>query len=253
MPSSSLSQKRSSPSTQGQPVRPSSTKAKRHLCSRTSSDCSQTKKERRKAKFAPLAAASASRDPPTRTMTATPEMAEYCLRVIAQQINAPDAPSVPLPAVPKEDSACFVTLTTLPNDRLRGCIGSLRPGNLRKDMRRLAIAAAFQDSRFPKVKGEELPTLRCCFSLLHTFEPCSAWNDWEIGKHGLIAEYDGYSATYLPSVAEEQGWDHRETLLSLMEKAGFEEPVTERVLSEVHLTRYQVSKAFKDYKDIVAL
>ncbi|CAJ1033722.1 putative AMMECR1 [Leishmania utingensis] len=186
-------------------------------------------------------------------MTATPEMAEYCLRVIGQQISDPDAPSVPLPVIPKEDSACFVTLTTLPHDRLRGCIGSLRPGDLKKDMRRLAIAAAFQDSRFPKVKEEELPTLRCCFSLLHTFEPCSAWNDWEIGKHGLIAEYGDYSATYLPSVAEEQGWNHRETLVSLMEKAGFEGAVTDQMLKKLRITRYQVSKAFKDYKDIDTL
>ncbi|KAG5470459.1 hypothetical protein LSCM1_01703 [Leishmania martiniquensis] len=252
MPSLPLSRKRSSPRTHGQPASPRSAKAKRHPSSGTSSARSQAKKEQRRAKGAPLAATPPLRDSPCRTMTATPEMAEYCLRVIAQQINSPDAPPVQLPAIPKEDSACFVTLTTLPDDRLRGCIGSLCPGSLRKDMRRLAIAAAFQDSRFPKVRGEELPTLRCCFSLLHTFEQCSAWNDWEIGKHGLVADYDGYSATYLPSVAEEQGWNHRETLVSLMEKAGFEEPVTDRVLSKVHVTRYQVSKAFKDYKDIAA-
>lgn len=183
-------------------------------------------------------------------MAATPEMAEFCLRVIAQQISAPNAAPVPMPAIPAEESACFVTLTTLPHDRLRGCIGSLRPGDLTKDMRRLAIAAAFQDSRFPKVKAAELPTLRCCFSLLHTFEPCASWTDWTIGKHGLIAECDGYSATYLPSVAEEQGWSQRETLVSLLEKAGFDDEVTDDVLQKVHMTRYQVSKAFKDYKDI---
>jgi AMME syndrome candidate gene 1 protein len=183
-------------------------------------------------------------------MMATPEMAEYCLRVIARRITAPDSPPVPFPAIPEEKSACFVTLTTLPHDRLRGCIGSLRPGDLSKDMGRLALAAAFEDSRFPKVKASELPTLRCCFSLLHTFEPCSTWNDWEIGKHGLIAEYDGYSATYLPSVAEEQGWNHKETMISLLDKAGYEREVTEKVLKNTKVTRYQVSKAYKNYRDI---
>ncbi|KAG5496122.1 hypothetical protein JKF63_02423 [Porcisia hertigi] len=250
MPSSPIPLRRSSSHTQSRTPRQSSTKVKRDLCSRPSLDRSQAKKEKRDTKRYPLTATSPPRGSPSCAMSATPEMAEYCLRVIEQEINSPNAPPVPLPTIPKEDSACFVTLTTLPHDRLRGCIGSLRPGDLKKDMRRLAIAAAFEDSRFPKVKKVELPTLRCCFSLLHTFEPCSAWDDWEIGKHGLIAEYDGYSATYLPSVAEEQGWDHRETLVSLLEKAGFEEPVTDKILGKVHMTRYQVSKAFKDYKDV---
>ncbi|GET91394.1 hypothetical protein, conserved [Leishmania tarentolae] len=252
MPPSRFPLKRSS-HTHDQKSPSPSTKAKRHLCSRTPQNRSQAKREQRNAKRAPLTAIHPARDSSSHPMTATPEMAEYCLRVIAQQLSAPDGPLVPLPSIPEEDSACFVTLTTLPRDRLRGCIGSLQPGDLKKDMRRLALAAAFQDSRFPKVREEELPTLRCCFSLLHTFEPCSAWNDWEIGKHGLIADYDGYSATYLPSVAEEQGWDHRETLVSLLEKAGFEGPVTDHVLRKVRLTRYQVSKAFRDYKDIATL
>lgn len=184
-------------------------------------------------------------------MTATPEMAEYCLKVIAQRANSSDKSApIPLPPLPSEEYACFVTLTTLPNDDLRGCIGSLSPGDLRKDMPRLAISAAFQDNRFPPVTARELPKLRCTFSLLHSFEPCKTWNDWTIGTHGIIAEYHNHSATYLPSVMEEQGWDHKETLMNLLAKAGLRR-AAEEDLAKVSVTRYQVSKRSRDYKDMI--
>lgn len=51
-------------------------------------------------------------------------------------------------------------------------------------------------------------------------------DDWEIGVHGIRIKFtlDGrrYGSTYLPSVAEEQGWTKEETMISLMRKAGWE-------------------------------
>ena len=47
----------------------------------------------------------------------------------------------------------------------------------------------------------------------------------QIEKHGIKITFESegrhYSATYLPGVAAEQGWDKNETLKSLIKKAGY--------------------------------
>lgn len=51
----------------------------------------------------------------------------------------------------------------------------------------------------------------------------------------------GRSATYLPQVAEEQGWTKEETLESLLQKGGFDGLSDWRKL-DLDLERYQSSK-----------
>jgi AMMECR1 domain-containing protein len=56
-------------------------------------------------------------------------------------------------------------------------------------------------------------------SLLSCFETASGgWHDWELGVHGIIIEFVDpdppsagcrRSATFLPEVAQEQGWSKR--------------------------------------------
>jgi len=50
--------------------------------------------------------------------------------------------------------------------------------------------------------------------------------DWEVGKHGIEIEFTGeggriHRGTYLPHVASEQDWNQRETIDSLLKKAGY--------------------------------
>ena len=40
-------------------------------------------------------------------------------------------------------------------------------------------------------------------SMLVHYEDCKDALDWEVGKHGILIDYKGYSATYLPEVAPE--------------------------------------------------
>jgi AMME syndrome candidate gene 1 protein len=46
-----------------------------------------------------------------------------------------------------------------------------------------------------------------------------------VERHGVIIEFDldgrTYSATYLPDVAMEQGWDQGEAINSLIKKSGY--------------------------------
>ena len=79
-------------------------------------------------------------------------------------------------------------------------------------------------------------------SLLYNYEKNKKWNEWEVGKHGIIIEFQSqghhYQATYLPEVAEEQEWSIEEAIESLVEKSGFYGDY-KKILSNIKLTTYE--------------
>lgn len=191
--------------------------------------------------------ATTSDDSPTK---ATPAMAAYCLEVIAAALDGRPPEGVPCAAdIPDDPHPVFVTLETLPEAHLRGCIGCFNAAPLREQLRTYALAAAFEDSRFRSLEKRELSTLRCTVSVLFGFEPCARWDDWVIGKHGVRVSFMGkYGSTFLPKVAEEMGYDHLTTLKQLALKAGYRGTVDEAfLLTQTKVTRYQVSLASVDY------
>ena len=86
------------------------------------------------------------------------------------------------------------------------------------------MSSAFGDNRFEPLSLEEVPDLECEVSLLHTFETAKNALDWEVGKHGIMIDFEvddeEYHATFLPEVASEEGWDQLTTLKYLVRKAG---------------------------------
>jgi len=92
---------------------------------------------------------------------------------------------------------------------LRGCIGTFSPLPLKKGLEDYACTSAFDDHRFDPISKAEVKHLQCTVSLLTDFEEAKDWKDWEVGKHGITIKFKAngrsFSATYLPSVAEEQG------------------------------------------------
>jgi len=50
------------------------------------------------------------------------------------------------------------------------------------------------------------------------------------------------SATFLPEVAQQQGWTQNETIAQLVRKAGYHGELTADLLAAIHCTRYQSSK-----------
>ncbi|ORC88436.1 ammecr1 [Trypanosoma theileri] len=179
---------------------------------------------------------------------ATPEMAAYCFAVIVSKLKNEPIPQVPQ-GIPNDPSPIFVTLKTL-NGNLRGCIGNFSAEPLHDQLKNYAIAASFEDSRFPPVELNELPSLRCSVCLLHSFEKADNWKDWVIGVHGIRIRYQVYGATFLPSVMREEGWDHLQTLQHLLAKAGYRGEVTEAILNQVEVTRYQESKASVEFASL---
>ncbi|KAM3178851.1 AMME syndrome candidate protein 1 protein [Hymenolepis weldensis] len=144
----------------------------------------------------------------------------------------------------------FVTWTVGKDHRLRGCIGTFKAINLHNGLREYAMnstLSALRDSRFPSITLKEFPNLYCSVSLLIDFEDAADYKDWQIGVHGIRIEFvtergSQRSATYLPEVAVEQGWNHEETIDSLLRKGGYRGTITESVRSSVHLTRYKSDK-----------
>ena len=139
--------------------------------------------------------------------------------------------------------ATFVTLTR--GGQLRGCIGSLtavRP--LGEDVAANALAAAFQDPRFPKLSREEWPACELEISLLSAAKPIRFADEADLlgqiraGEDGLILECQGRRATYLPQVWEALA-DKRRFLEELVKKAGL--PADTR-LARCRVSRYRVVK-----------
>lgn len=135
---------------------------------------------------------------------------------------------------------------------LRGCIGTLQPKHLVPSVGHYALLSALQDRRFQPIGIPEIPFLRVAVSLLVNYEPCDDCYDWTVGVHGIMIQWDGhYSATYLPEVAKEQGWDQATTIRSLIRKAGYQGAATTDLLKRIKCTRYQSSKVKVAYADYI--
>lgn len=123
----------------------------------------------------------------------------------------------------------FVTLETLPDLALRGCIGSLEASvTLLEDVIEHAYSAAFRDPRFPPVTAEEIMTLKIAISVISPHEELSFNNEAELIEllrpqlDGLIIQSQGRRATFLPSVWQELP-EKRDFLTHLKRKALFTE------------------------------
>jgi AmmeMemoRadiSam system protein B/AmmeMemoRadiSam system protein A len=110
-------------------------------------------------------------------------------------------------------------------DDLRGCIGTIEPvDSVYETVAKRAASAALDDSRFPHtVSVAELPFVTIEVSVLTPPVAVKGPEDIVIGKHGIILSKGWNSATFLPQVAPEQGWDRETTLRHLARKAGLPE------------------------------
>ncbi len=108
----------------------------------------------------------------------------------------------------KEKGAVFVTINEF--NSLRGCIGSIiAHQSLIDDIIHNAKSAALHDPRFRPVGRSELNKLEVEVSILTEPKPLlysdieDLRNKIKYGVHGVILQYNGYQATYLPSVWEQ--------------------------------------------------
>ncbi len=120
----------------------------------------------------------------------------------------------------ERQGSCFVTLHSA-DGALRGCIGNINAFEpLCRNIARNALNAAFSDPRFPPLDSEELEEVIIEISILTPIREVPSYEDFVVGKHGIVISCYGRSAVFLPQVAPEQGWDRDTTLRHLCMKAG---------------------------------
>jgi len=143
----------------------------------------------------------------------------------------------------RQVGATFVTLTR--DGALRGCIGSLEAARaLGTDVAENALAAAFRDPRFPPMTAAEWPNVRVEVSLLSAPKPMRFADEADLlaqlkpGEDGVILEFGGRRATYLPQVWESIS-DKRLFMRELARKAGLGDDLR---LARCKVSRYRVSK-----------
>jgi uncharacterized protein (TIGR00296 family) len=197
-------------------------------------------------------ATSTSSDKSSKTITE--DMIYYCFDVLHGHLNKKSDRQLPKPPFPNAEYPLFVTWSTGKDKDLRGCIGTFAPLALHEGLKEYALTSAMRDSRFSPISKDELHKLNCSVSLLTNFEPAKHWADWQIGTHGIRIEFPNErgqrrTATYLPEIAHEQEWDHKETIDSLLRKGGYKAPITDELRSQINLTRYQSEKLTRSFDD----
>jgi AmmeMemoRadiSam system protein B/AmmeMemoRadiSam system protein A len=116
----------------------------------------------------------------------------------------------------------FVTLRK--RGELRGCIGQMAPERpLRVLVGSMALAAAFEDTRFQKVRANELKEIEVEISILTPFKQVAGPSAIVVGRDGVLLQKDGRSAVFLPQVATEEHWTRDEMLDNLCLKGGLRE------------------------------
>lgn len=131
--------------------------------------------------------------------------------------------TAPLPrgfgAGAKVREGAFVTLKE--NGELRGCIGHMAEDMpLCHNVGSMALAAAFEDTRFHPVSKDEIRKIKIEISALTPMIQVSGADQIRVGTDGVVIRKDGRSAVFLPQVATEQGWTREEMLNNLCLKAG---------------------------------
>ena len=120
----------------------------------------------------------------------------------------------------REPMGAFVTIRR--QGSLRGCIGNIvAQGPLYLTVRDMAIQAATNDPRFPRVSAKELGELDIEISVLSQPQRVKDVREIQMGTHGVIVKKGFASGVFLPQVATETGWSREEFLSSLCShKAG---------------------------------
>ncbi|MDI9605924.1 MAG: AmmeMemoRadiSam system protein A [Bacteroidota bacterium] len=106
----------------------------------------------------------------------------------------------------KAHCGAFVTLTRW--GRLRGCMGMMMSDEpLLNTVREMAVAAAVEDPRFPRLSLKEMEEVEIEISVLSPLKKIEHASEIVLGKHGIYLVKGRSSGVYLPQVATEAGWD----------------------------------------------
>ena len=105
----------------------------------------------------------------------------------------------------KKNMGAFVTLNV--DGNLRGCIGQFTLADpLYEVVNQMAIASAFEDTRFTPLSKEEFDKIKIEISVLGPLKKIKNISEIVLGKHGIYIKKDLRSGTMLPQVATGNHW-----------------------------------------------
>lgn len=197
----------------------------------------------------------------TEPRVVVPEMAFFCFDVLHKELHGLDRHVEPNHlGISNSAFPLFVTWKIGRDQRLRGCIGTFSEMNLHSGLKEYALTSALKDSRFDPITRDELPRLSVSVSILQGFEEARGYLDWTLGVHGIRIEFHNErgskrTATYLPAVATEQGWDQIQTIDSLLRKGGYRGQINAQTRNSIKLTRYtsqEIQMNYDQYREMTA-
>jgi len=150
-------------------------------------------------------------------------------RAIEASLRGAPAPELADPDLPLRRAGAFVTIHR--EGVLRGCIGSFETDEpVAAVVARCAVAAAWEDPRFPPVTLAEAGLIDLEISVLGPLEPIDPADPAAvvIGQHGLLVEQGYRRGVLLPQVAVELHWDRTAFLTQTCLKAGLPEDAWRR-------------------------
>jgi AmmeMemoRadiSam system protein A len=117
-------------------------------------------------------------------------------------------------------AGCFVSLHTLGDHRLRGCVGRL---DAKEDLilaLRQAAQSVLKDPRFAAspVRIDELPQLEIELTVICPMTPAEHCLDFDPLEDGIYLTIDQRSGCFLPQVGRETGWTRQQLLMRLCEE-----------------------------------
>jgi MEMO1 family protein len=120
----------------------------------------------------------------------------------------------------KNCMGAFVTLNI--DGKLRGCVGMVSSNEPLYDVvNQMAVASAFEDTRFSPLSKDEFNKLRIEISVLGPLKKIKDISEIVLGKHGVYITKDFRSGTMLPQVATGNHWTVEQLLgYTSRDKAG---------------------------------
>jgi AmmeMemoRadiSam system protein A len=160
---------------------------------------------------------------PRRRSLLTPDDRKQLLHIARQALREASAgevtESTPLLSDRiREPAGAFVSLHR--RGELRGCIGTFsRDRPLYCVVRDMAVAAGFEDPRFPPVRSDEVDSIDIEISMLSELRRTEP--EFVVpGLHGVSIVVGEQKGVFLPQVAVEAGWDREALLEQTCLKAG---------------------------------
>lgn len=179
-------------------------------------------------------------------LLANADLAFYCMACLESILTGLSSPKLADELVAPV-RGLFVTIEKLQRGawQLRGCIGTLGASSS-EYLGDYVRKSALEDRRFDPMSPGELKSCRIKVSILVAFETAAAWDDWDVGTHGITIVLPSskfglrrsLSATYLPQVMPEQGWTKAQAVQSLARKAGLGRKLEEKEFKLIQVERY---------------